>query len=180
MLLHLGGTSWICGHDSVMDLDDQDYMFDERWFHVTCSSDLSHIRCHTGAYFRFRWDLRIFTEVTCLMRDGFMSLVLLTYYAPDAIRGHIFHFRWDLWIFTDVACSMIDDFMLPGLRPIICLMPYWGILPFRMRFIDLGGVTRLSPFARRTSRRWSIRYLYDDSSMEPLGNCPVRPALLDT
>ena len=163
-----------------MDSDDQDYMFDERWFHVTCSSDLSHIRCHTGAYFRFRWDLRIFTEVTCLMRDGFMSLVLLTYYAPDAIRGHIFHFRWDLWIFTDVACSMIDDFMLPGLRPIICLMPYWGILPFRMRFIDLGGVTRLSPFARRTSRRWSIRYLYDDSSMEPLGNCPVRPALLDT
>ena len=63
------------------------------------------------AYFRFRWDLRIFTEVTCLMRDGFMSLVVLTCYAPDAIRGHIFHFRWDLRIFTKVTCSTIDDFM---------------------------------------------------------------------
>ena len=38
------------GYDSVMDLDDQDYMFDDRWFHVTCSSDLSHFRCHTRAY----------------------------------------------------------------------------------------------------------------------------------
>ena len=114
------------------------------------------------------------TRIKCLMRDGFMSLVVLTCYAPDAIRGHIFHFRWDLWIFTDVACSMIDDFKLPGLQPIIRSMPYWGILPFRMRFTNLSGVACLSPFARRTSRRWSIHYLYDDSSVEPLGSCLVR------
>ena len=117
------------------------HMFDDRWFHVTYSSNLSYIRCHTRAYF---------------------------------------HFRWDLWIFTKVTCSMIDDFMSPDLRPIIHSMPHWGILPFWMRFTDLGGVARLSPFARRTPRRWSICYLYDDSSVEPLGSCPVRPALLDT
>ena len=101
-----------------MDSDDQDYMFDERWFHVTCSSNLSHIRCHTRAYFRFRWDLRIFMKVICSTIDDFMSLVFLTCRASDAILGHIFHFRWDLWIFTDVACSLIDDFMSPDLQPI--------------------------------------------------------------
>ena len=26
---------------------------DDRWFHDTCSFDLSHIWCHIGAYFRF-------------------------------------------------------------------------------------------------------------------------------
>ena len=180
MLLHLGGTSWICGHDSVMDSDDQDYMFDERWFHVTCSSNLSHIRCHIGAYFLFGWDLQIFTEVTCSTIDDFMSLIILTCHASDTILGHIFLFRWDLWFFTDVACSMMDDFTSPDLRPIIHSMPYWGLLQFWMRFTDLGGVVHLSPFARRAPRRWYIHYLYDDSSMEPLGSCPVRPTLLNT
>ena len=50
---------------------------------------LSHIWCHTKAYFRFKWDLWIFTEVTCLMIDDFMSPVLLTCYTSDAILGHI-------------------------------------------------------------------------------------------
>ena len=42
-----------------------------------------------------------------------------------------------LWIFTYVTCSMIDDFMSPNFWPVICLMPYWGIFPFWMRFMDL-------------------------------------------
>ena len=117
------------------------HMLDDRCFHVTCSSDLSYIRCHTGAYF---------------------------------------HFKWDLWIFKEVTCSMIDDFMSPDLWFIIHSMPYWGILSFWMRFTNLGGVARLSLFARCMPRRWSIRYLYDDSSEEPLGSCPIRPTLLDT
>ena len=29
-----GRSSWICVHDSVMDSDDQYYMFDDRWLHV--------------------------------------------------------------------------------------------------------------------------------------------------
>ena len=29
-----GRTSWIYVHDSVMDSDDQCYMFDDRWFHA--------------------------------------------------------------------------------------------------------------------------------------------------
>ena len=191
MFLHPGGTSWTYGHGSVLDSDDQDYMCNDRWFHVICSSDLSCTRCHTrayfhfgwdlriftevtcatiddfmsfcssdlsctwchtrayfrfgqdfadfhgghmcddrwfhvicysdlsctwchtGAYFRFGWDLRIFTEVTCLTIDDFMSFVLRTCRAPDAILGHIFCFRCDLWIFTYVAWSIIDDFMSP-------------------------------------------------------------------
>ena len=64
------------------------------------------------------------TSTTCSMIDDFMSFVIWTCRAPDAILGHIFHFRWDLWFFTDVACSMIDDFMMPDLRPIICSTPY--------------------------------------------------------
>ena len=139
--LPLWDAFWTLGPHFVIDLDDRDHTFDERWFHVTCSSDLSHIRHHTGAYFHFGCDLRISMEVTC---------------------------------------SMIDDSMSPDLRPIIHLMPYWGIFLFWMRFTDLGGVACLSPFARRTLRWWSIRYLHGDSLVEPLGSHPVRPALFDT
>ena len=49
------------------------HVLDDRWFHDTCSFDLSHIRCHTGPYFHFGWDIRIFTEVTCSTIDDFMS-----------------------------------------------------------------------------------------------------------
>ena len=80
---------WTLGLDFVIDLDDQDHAFDERWFHVTCSSDLSHIWCHTRAYFHYGWDLWIFTEVTCSTIDDFMSPVLLTCHTSDAILGHI-------------------------------------------------------------------------------------------
>ena len=108
-------------------------------------SDLSHIRCHTGAYFRFRWDLRIFTEVTCAMINDFMTFVLWTCRAPDAILGHIFHFRCDLWIFAYVACSMIDDFMSPDFWPIIRSMPYWCIF-FSFRYGDDHSPTDLLQF----------------------------------
>ena len=59
-------------------------------------------------------------------------------------------------------------------------MPYWGIFPFRMRFIDLGGVARLSSFTRCMPRWWSIRYLHDDSSVEPPESHLARPAPLGT
>ena len=45
-----------------------------------------------------------------------------------------------LWIrTTSVTCSMIDDFMSLDFWPIVHLIPYWGIFPFRMRFTDLHG-----------------------------------------
>ena len=71
-----------------MDLH-RSHMFDDRWFHVTCSSDLSHIWCRTEAYFHFGWDLRIFMEVTRSTIDDFMSPILLTCRTSDAILGHI-------------------------------------------------------------------------------------------
>ena len=129
-----------------------DYMFDDRWFHVVRSPTWHTFDAILGVYFRFEGDLRIFTEVTCATIEDFTSFVLRTCCAPDATLGYIFHCRWDLWFFTDVACSMIDDFMMPDLRPLIRSMPYWGILPFWMRFTDLGGVAYLSPFARDVCR----------------------------
>ena len=92
------------------------HVLDDRWFHVIFSSDLSCTRCHTGAYFRFGWDLRMFTEVTCSTIDDFMTLVLLTCRASDAHTGAYFCFGWDLWIFTEVMCSTIDDFISFVLR----------------------------------------------------------------
>ena len=76
-----------------------------------------------GHIFCFGWDLRIFTEVTCATIDDFMTSVLRTCRASDAILGHIFCFRWDLWIFTYVVWSMIDDFMSPDFWPVIRSMP---------------------------------------------------------
>ena len=39
------------------------HVLDDRWFHDICPSDLSRTWCHTGAYFLFDWDLRIFIEL---------------------------------------------------------------------------------------------------------------------
>ena len=138
-------------------------------------SDLAYFRCHTGVYFRFEGDLRIFTEVTCATIEDFTSFVLRTCCAPDATLGHIFHFIWDLWFFRDVACSMIDDFMMPDLRPIIRSMPYWGILPFWMRFTYLGGVAYLSPFAylSRELPSWACTSLCFDVIMLSFQETPL-------
>ena len=38
-------------------------------------------------------------------------------------------------------------------------MPYWGIFPFQLRFIDLHGVAWSFPLTRYTSRRWPVCYL---------------------
>ena len=54
---------------------------------------------------------------------------------------------------------------------------YWGMFPSWMRFTDLDGVARLSPLARCTPRRWSIRYFYNDPSMEPLQSHSARSFL---
>ena len=41
----------------------EDHSFDDWWFGVVGFSDLPHIRCHTGVYFLFGWDLQIFIEL---------------------------------------------------------------------------------------------------------------------
>ena len=57
MLLLLGDASLMFGPDSVVDIDDQDFTYDDEWFDVVRFFDLPCIWCHTGAYFRFGWDL---------------------------------------------------------------------------------------------------------------------------
>ena len=49
MFLPLGDASLIFGSNSVVDMDDWDYTFDDVWSDVWFS-DLPHIRCHIGAY----------------------------------------------------------------------------------------------------------------------------------
>ena len=67
MPFHLGGTSWIYVHDSIMDLDGQCYMFDDRWFHVARFLTCSASDAHTGAYFPFQ--MRFMDLHLCRMID---------------------------------------------------------------------------------------------------------------
>ena len=82
-----------------------------------------------------------------------------------------------VWI-PEITCPMIDDSISPDLWLIVHLMPHWGIFPFRMRFVDLHGVTWSFPLTEYAPRRRFVHYCYDDFSVEPLGNHPVRHALL--
>ena len=41
----------------------------------------------------------------------------------------------------------------------IHLMPYWGIFPFQLRFVDLHGVIWSSSLMRYTPRQWPVCYL---------------------
>ena len=148
------------GYDSVMDLDDQDYMFDDRWFHVTCSSDLSHFWCHTGAYFRFDWDLQVFIElhahphlrdthrdddppVESLSSYPVRSALFGTYMSSCFLSGHAFLICGSDSVMDsgDQGC-IVDDWWFDvswSFGLVVHLMPYWGILPFRMRFMDFHG-----------------------------------------
>ena len=64
------------------------------------------------------------------------------------------------------------------LQSLIHLMLYWGIFPFRLRFINLHGVAWSSPFTRYMSSWWSILF-YDDSLVEPLLSHSVKLILFD-
>ena len=57
MFLLLRYAFLIYESDSLMDIDDLEWTFDDGWFEVIWFSDLSHIWCHTGAYFHFGWAL---------------------------------------------------------------------------------------------------------------------------
>ena len=64
-----------------------------------------------------------------------------------------------------MACSLFyDDPSVEPLwdhsaRPTTHLMPYWGMFPLLLRFIDLRGVACSSPLTRYAARRWPICYL---------------------
>ena len=88
MPLHLGGT--FLGMCAWFSYGFGRPLLHVRWQMISCRliSDLSCIRCpYWGIFFRFGWDLRTFMEVTCAMMDVFMTFVLRTYRAPDAILG---------------------------------------------------------------------------------------------
>ena len=107
MPLHLGCTFWICVHDSVMDSDDQYYMFDDRWLHIMLFFGPIAHRCHTGAYFSFQ--MRFMDLHLCRMIDDrwFDIARFPTCRASDAHTGAYFPFQ--MW-FTDLhLCRMFDN-----------------------------------------------------------------------
>ena len=94
MLLLLGDAPLICGSDSAVDMDDWDYTFDYEWFDVVWFSNLSHILCHTRAYFLFGWDLYIFTgsHEPHHLRDAYrVDDLLLSCHDPpvESLLGHL-------------------------------------------------------------------------------------------
>ena len=66
------------------------HMFDDIWFHVARFLTCRASDAHTGAYFRFDWDLQIFAEVTCSRIDDSMLSDLRPIIHFDAIQGHIY------------------------------------------------------------------------------------------
>ncbi|RVW13093.1 hypothetical protein CK203_111242 [Vitis vinifera] len=168
MPLHLGGHLGYV-HDSVMDSDDQYYMCDLRIFtYVTCS--LIDVLCH------------LVTDLSCI-RCPYWGIFPFQMRFTDFHRGYMCDDRRDLWFFTDVACSMIDDFMPPDFRPIMHMMPYWGIFPFRLRFTDLHGVG--SPLVYmiingyRIHARSTFDFILSGYSEEPLLSHSARFILFD-
>ena len=165
------------------DLDHGDHMLDDRWFHVTWFSYLSHIRCHTGAYFHFRWGLPIFMELHDHLHlrsmswddDVFVTLswslsraslepfssthIFGIWLSPSLLFRRRFIDVWGLIWVMEIAHLMMDDFMSPNFRLIVHLTTYWGIFPFWSRFTNLHGVACLSPLTRYTPRWWPICYL---------------------
>ncbi|RVW37578.1 Gypsy retrotransposon integrase-like protein 1 [Vitis vinifera] len=118
MPLHLGGTSWICVHDSVMDSDDHCYMMTDDF--CRSISDLSCIRCPYWGIFSVSDEIYGLSWVTCAMMDDFMTFVLRTCRAPDAILGHIPFRR----IFMDLRRARFIPFdivVIPGWSCLWCL-----------------------------------------------------------
>ena len=105
------------------------HVLDDRWFHVAFSSDPSHIRCHIGAYFRFGWDIRIFTEVTCSTIDDFMSLFFwpvphsMPYWGHISVSIEIYGSSWSCMliptyeIHTDMIVSSVEPLRSYPVRP---------------------------------------------------------------
>ena len=53
MLFLLGDASLMFGPNSIVDMDDWDYIFDDGWSNVVWFFNLPYIWCHIGAYFPF-------------------------------------------------------------------------------------------------------------------------------
>ena len=101
------------------------------WRHLTFS-DLSHIRCHTGAYFRFRYDFTDPHEFACLSP--------FTIYALRWWRGHYFMTILQLSLFRAIQ---------PDLLYIWCHTRAY----FRSRW-DLPIFTKLRVYPHLRDMRW--------------------------
>ena len=163
-------------------------MLGDGWFGAIWFSYLPHIWCHTGAYFRFDWDLLIFVELhahsTCEIHAEAMTCSL-SYHDPlvepllsHPFRPAFFHiwtsscfFFWDtpfwpvgpiqLWTWmTRITHLMMDDLMSFDFLIHHTSDAILGHISVWFRFLDLHGVVWSSPFTRYTLSWWSIFILW--------------------
>ena len=131
-----------------------------------------------GNIFRFGWDLRTFMEVTCATMDDFMTFVLRTCRAPDAILGHIPFRR----IFMDLRRGhMFEDKWFHAIwsSTYHTFRCHTGAYFGSDEIYRSWGSRVLIPIWRDVCRGWYIRYPHDDSLVEPIESHLVRSALLD-
>ena len=101
-----GRSSWIYVHDSVM--DDQYYMFDDRWLHVMLFfRPVAHLMPYWGMFFPFRMRFTDLHRGHVLDDRWFHVGRFLTYRASDAHTGAYFPFQMRFMGLH--LCHMIDD-----------------------------------------------------------------------
>ena len=153
-------------------------------------SDLQYIWCHTGAYFRFDWDLPIFMESPdhshlwdVYRDDGLFDIFAMipqwSLFLAIQLGSHFSTFRcyhaspsrrrlFDLWVWFSYGCRWLGSHFRWQMIwahlifwPSMHLMPYWDIFPFRLRFVD--------------PRLWDTRQVDDSISFCP--DSPLEPFL---
>ena len=96
-------------------------------------SDLSHIRCHTRVYFRFKWDLRIFMG----------RMIVSTYKIHTKTRTRSW-FYYDPSMEPSLSHSVKPTFL--GIR-MSSYFPFWGMPFWSVSLIQLWiwiiGITHL-------------------------------------
>ena len=170
-------------------------------------SDLSYIWCHTGVYFHFGWGLQIFMGLYDHphLRDAHRGddvLIIFTRISRWSLSGAIqlsphfstlrFHhaspserYLLDLWVWFCYGRGWLGPCIWWQMiwchlifRPVTHLMSYWGIFPFRLRFVHPHRFA-WSSLAMRYALGWWFDFILSWHSGEPFLSHSVRLILFD-
>ena len=158
--------------DSIVDLDNEDQIFDDGWFHVIqfptyhiSDAILGHISVLVEIC-RFSWSCMLISTYEICAE---MMTYLLSYPDPlvEPLWSHlvklVFFGVWLSSCFSFWVMDLDDEGRAPDDRwleaiwffwPITHLIPYWGIFSIRLRFVDLHWLSWPSPVTRCTLGWW--------------------------
>ena len=184
-------------------LDCWDHTFDDGWFHVTqfptyhiFDVTLGHISFSVESY-RSSWSHMITLTygihsetMVCLLSFHGLSGEPLSSHSirptPFGIRISCFSFwgtPFDLWVRSSYGHgwprSRIWWWMIWYrliFWPTTHMMPYWGIFPIRLRFVDLHWFAWSPPVTRCTPGLWLdfiLSWLSDGAFLEPFGRAYI-------